>query len=452
MGTSTSGLPSLAGITNSQTAGNFNASQYVQAIISSEQGPELLMQQQVSNLSTQATALGTISTQLNALQTAVFALNDFQGALNAQTATSSDSGVVTATAGSGASPGTHTIVVSNLATTSSQYSNTLANGNTTFATGSFNIQIGSGSPTAITVNSSDDTLSTLATAINQANAGVTASVITDASGSRLGLVSNTGGAPGQITISGNTTGLSFTQAVAGANASFTLDGIALTSTSNTVTGVLNGVSLNLQGPSTSAGATITIAPDTTQATTAIQNFVSAYNTVIQSLNTQFQYNPQTQSTGPLGSDQVVMQLQQSLLSDAAFSISGNSGMTNLASIGIDMNEDGTLAVNTSSLSAAMASNYTAVQNLFQQVTPAGFATNFGNDLTNLTDPATGPVAVDQQGIQQETNDLNQQISDFQANLNAQEQQLMQIYSQVAVTIQDMPGLVSQTQSELSSLG
>ncbi|MGH9475185.1 MAG: flagellar filament capping protein FliD [Terriglobales bacterium] len=442
----------LSGITNPTTAGNFSASQYVQSIIASESAPEQQMQQQVSTLSTQATALGTISTQLNALQTAVFALNDFQGALNAQVATSSDTGVVTATAGSGATAGTHTVVVSNLATTSSQYSNTLTDGNTTFATGSVDIQVGSGTPTSLTVDSTDDTLSTLATAINNANAGVTASVITDASGSRLGLISNTSGASGQIAISNNTTGLTFTQAVGGANANFTLDGINLASASNAVTGVLQGVTLDLQGVSSAAGATVTIAPDTTQATTAIQSFVTAYNTVIQSLDTQFTYNPQTQSTGALGSDQTVMQLQQNLLGDAAFSISGNSGMTNLASIGIAMNEDGTLTIDNATLSASMASNYGAVQNLFQSVSPAGFAQNFSNDLLNLTDPSKGLVALDQQGIQQQTNDLNQQITDFQTNLNAQEAQLMQVYSQVAVTIQNMPTLLSQTQSELSSLG
>src|SRR6185437_14112988 len=258
--------------------------------------------------------------------------------------TSSNSAVATATADATANAGTHSLVVSNLASTSSQYSNTLADGNTAFGTGSFQVQVGAGTATPITVDSTNDTLSTLAASINSQNLGVSASVITDASGSRLSLVSGTSGAPGQITISNNTTGLTFSQAVAGVNANFTLDGVALSSTSNTATGVLPGVTLNLQ------------------ATTAIQNFVSAYNTVIQSLNTQFTYNPNTQSTGPLGSDSVVMQLQQSLLGDAAFSVSGNSGITNLAAIGISMNEDGTLSVDSSTLNATMNSNYGAVLN------------------------------------------------------------------------------------------
>lgn len=445
---STSSSP-LSGISGAASTGNFNAQAYVQAIIQSESGPEQLMQQQVSVLSDQASALSTISSQLSALQTAVLALNDFQGALAAQQATSSNTSVATATAGTGATAGTHSLTVSALATTSSEYTNTLANGDTTFTTGSFSLQVGSNTATTITVDSTDDTLNTLATAINGQNLGVTASVITDSSGARLSLVSNTTGAPGNLTISSNTTGLTFTQAVQGVNASYKLDGIALSSTSNNITGALAGVTLNLTG-TTSSPVTITVAPDTSQATTAIQNFVTAYNTVIQSLNQQFTYDPTTQSTGPLGSDQTVMQLQQNVLSDASYSISGNSGYTNLASIGISMNEDGTLTVDSGQLSAAMAANYSAVQNLFQQISPTGFAQNFTNDLTNLT-AATGPVAEDQQGITQETNDLNQQIADFQANLNAQEQQLMQVYSQVAVTIENLPNLLSQTQGELAKL-
>ncbi|TAN22926.1 MAG: flagellar hook-associated 2 domain-containing protein [Acidobacteria bacterium] len=445
---STSSSP-LGGISGATSTGNFNAQAYVQAIIQAESGPEQLMQQQVSVLSSQASALSTISSQLSALQTAVLALNDFQGALAAQKATSSNTGVATVTAGAGATSGTHSLTVSTLATTSSEYTNTLASGTTTFTTGSFSVAVGSNAPTVISVTSSNNTLNGLAASINSAGAGVTASVITDSSGARLSLVSNTTGAPGDLTISSNTTGLTFTKAVTGTNASYTLDGIALNSTSNSITGALAGVTLNLAG-TTASPVTITVAPDTSQATTAIQNFVSAYNTVIQSLNQQFTYDPTTQSTGPLGTDQIVMQLQQSVLGDASYSISGNSGYTNLASIGINMNADGTLAVDSGQLSAAMAANYSAVQNLFQQVSPTGFAQNFTNDLTNLTS-TTGPVAEDQQGISQQTNDLNQQIADFQANLNAQEQELMQVYSQVAVTIGSLPGLLSQTQSELAKL-
>lgn len=445
MATST---PSLNGVSSSGTSTQFNAQQFVQQIIASEQGPEQLMQQQVTNFSTQATALGTISTQLQSLQTAVFALDDFQGALAAKIATSSNTTVATATASATAAAGTHSLTVANLATVSSGSSSVFASSSTTFATGTVSIQVGSGAATNITVNSTNDTLNGMVTAINAAQAGVTASVITDANGSRLALASNTSGAAGDLTIT-DSSGLGLAKKVTGVNANYSLDGVSLASASNNVTGVLSGVTLNLAGTSASP-VTIAVNPDTTQASTAIQNFVSAYNTVITSLNQQFTFNSQTNSEGPLGSDSTVRQLQQQLFGDAAFSIGGNSGFTNLASIGVNMNEDGTLAVDSSTLKASMASNYNAVVNLFQQVSPAGLATNFNNDLLTMTDPTVGPLAVDQNGISQSIAALNQQIADFQNNLNSQEQQLMQVYSQVAVTLQQMPLMQSQIQSQLAS--
>src|SRR6185312_37695 len=232
MATST---PSLSGVRGSGTSTQFNAQQFVAQIIASEQGPEQLMQQQVTNFSTQATALSTISTQLQSLQTAVFALDDFQGALAAKVATSSNTSVATATAAAGAVTGTHSLTVANLATVSSGSSNVLADGNTTFATGTLSIQVGSGAATNITVDSTNNTLNGIASAINAANAGVTASVISDANGSRLAVVSNTTGAPGDLTIT-DTSGLGLVKNVTGVNANYTLDGVSLASASNNVTG------------------------------------------------------------------------------------------------------------------------------------------------------------------------------------------------------------------------
>jgi flagellar capping protein FliD len=99
----------------------------------------------------------------------------------------------------------------------------------------------------------------------------------------------------------------------------------------------------------------------------------------------------------------------------------------------------------------MAANYPAVLNFFQQTSPSGFAANFSNDLTNINDPTQGPIAVDQQGIQQTTSSLNQAIADFQARLDAQQQQLLKIYSQVAVTLQQMPGTLNAINAQLSGL-
>jgi flagellar hook-associated protein 2 len=148
-----------------------------------------------------------------------------------------------------------------------------------------------------------------------------------------------------------------------------------------------------------------------------------------------------------------MMVQQSLLSDASYSISGNSGYTGLSSVGVSTNEDGTLTFDSSSFTTALQADPTAVRNLFQQFSPTyGVAQNFANDLTNITDPTNGPLAIDQNSIAQNQTDLTQQISDFQANLATQKQQLIMQYSQVNATLQEMPITLNQISSQLSKIG
>lgn len=271
----------------------------VDAILQIDAAPELQLQQQVTNLNTQTSALQTLQSDLTAFQNSLYALTDFNGGFGALCASSSNNEVVSATAANGTATGTHSITVSHLATTSANYSASFTSGTTQLPTGSFDLQVGTNAAVTIPVDSADstDTLSGLATYINNQNLGVTASVITDSSGARLALVSQTSGAAGQITISNDTTGtngngMGFTDAVDGHDAALTVDGIPIDSASNTVTGVIPGVTLTLSGES-STPVTIGITPDLTSLATDTNNFVSSWNTLIQAINTRIQYNSST---------------------------------------------------------------------------------------------------------------------------------------------------------------
>ena len=244
--------------------------------------------------------------------------------------------------------------------------------------------------------------------------------------------------------------VNFNQGVQGKNASLTVDGIPVSSTSNTVNNVINGVTLNLNSASPNSTLTLTVAPDTTQATNAINQFVSAYNTAIQNLNSQFAVASDGSGGGALETDGTVRAAQSQLLSAISYSIGGNNGIVNLASMGINLNNDGTLTVDNSALSTALSQNYSAVQS-FMQTTSTGFGSNLSNVLTSLTGPGTGALTVDAQGIQQSSTDLGQQISDLQASMTTQQQQLIQTYSQVNVTLQELPLLQDQMSQQLASI-
>ena len=449
MGTGGIDWSTLASNLTSGTTAGFDVPTIVDEVLASQSQEEAQWENQETTFNNQATALQQLSTQLQTLLTDANDLTDPLGSLAAMTTSVSDPSVVSATAGSGAATGSHTISVTALATTSSYYSNELATSSTTLGTGSFSLEVGSGPATTITVDSTDDTLTGLAAAINSQNLGVTANVVTDAGGARLTLVSNTSGAAGDITISGNTTGLNFNLGSNGADASLTVDGVPIDSSSNTVTSAIPGVTLNLLAV-TSSPVTLQISPDTSQAATAINNFVSDYNTVISSINSQFSYNTTTETAGALLGDPSVEFVQSTLLSDVAASITGNGAVSSLASLGITMNNDGTLTVDSSQLTNALAGNFPAVQTFFQTAT-TGFAQKLSSDLTNLTQPTNGAIAVDLNGINSSVSSLQSEISDFQANLATQQQTLTAYYSKINATLQSLPNLLATINAQLSGL-
>jgi len=423
---------------------------FVQAALAAPENQVQTLQTEQTSFSSQTSALQTIQNDLSNLQTAEQALSDPLGALNSQTATSSNSNVLSAAADGTATAGVHTITVNSLATTSSYYTNVVATGDTTIAAGSFQLQVGSDQPVTITIDSTDNTLNELAASINNQNLGVTASVINDANGSRLALVSNQTGTPGNLTVSNNTTALTFTQAASGNNASITVDGIPISSTTDTVTGVIPGVTLTLNSPSASP-LTLTVGTDTSSATTAINNFVSAYNQAINDINAQFAVASDGSGVQPLEADGTLRDAQSQLLGALSYALSGNNGIVNLTSLGINVNNDGTLSVDSGTLQSALQNNYAAVQNFFQNTT-SGFAQNLDTVLTNLNAAGTGSLTLDAQGIAQTQQDLATQINDLNANILTQQQTLTQTYSQVNVTLQELPLLIQQITAQLGTAG
>jgi flagellar hook-associated protein 2 len=418
--------------------------------LAAAQAPLQSLHQQQSALQAKTNALQRIQGDINNLTTAVSALSSTSGAVNSVTATSSNSAVLTASADPTALGGTHSIVVNSLATTSSSYTNPVASATTALGTGSFQITVGSQPPVTITVNNTNNTLNGLAAAINGQKAGVTASVINDANGARLALVSNTTGAPGNITISNDSTGLGFHLAVTGSNASLVVDGVPINSTSNSVSGVISGATIQLTGAAPGATVSLTLSPDANQATTAINQFVTAWNKVMQDVNAQFAVASNGTGGGPLEADGTLRQIQNQLLSGVTGSVSGNNGFVNLASIGVNMNNDGTLAVNSGTLSNALNNNFRSVQTLLQGT--VGVATGLANTLNQITDPSNGSVTLDLQGFSKESQDLTQQINSMQSQLLLQQQTLTDQYARMQTTLQEMPLLQNQLTMQLAALG
>jgi flagellar hook-associated protein 2 len=564
----------------------FDVSSLVQQIIASQSGPLSVWQGQQTAFATQDGLLEGMENNLTNLQTAVAALANPVGALTSQAATSSDTAVLTAAAQSTAVTATHSIVVTSLATAGTLYTGSIAAGaNVSFlpagATGGdLKLQVGGGSGTthdiAIT-RGSNDTISTLANYIDTQssanNWGVTASVVSDANGSRLALFSQNTGSAGALAVTTNTatgtlstadlasadtsilpaspapadlqlqiggsggttqdipitagsndtlntlanyintqstannwgvtatvvsdsggynlaivssapgpagalafttntttltttpnpaTNLTFQTPVGGANAVLTIDGVPFSSSSNTVTGAIQGVTLTLASPSSGSPAQpvqLTVGPDQNQISNAVNNFVSAYNNAVSTINTQYVVDPTGATPAPpLEGDISLRSLQSRLLTDAAYAIGGNSGLVNLASMGINMNNDGTLTVgstpepNSQTFAQVLAANPAAVVSFFQNASGTGFANTFNADLTSLTDAKQGPLNVDLAQNQAEQTDLTTTISNFETQISTETAQLTSQYDAVNASLQQYPLLLQAVTEELGTLG
>jgi len=452
--TSSVNLSSILSSINDAFSGKTNGidvQSTVNALMQIERQPEAQMQQQQSDISQQISLLSGISNDLQALYTAANSLRDITGGLTGKTASSSRNDIVTATADTTAAIGNHTVTVSNLATVSSSYSGTVPS---TQQLGGTEIDVAYGDPNnpsntdKIVIPSGDNTLQQAAGYIDSSNYGVTANVVTDNQGSRLALVSKTSGAAGNLTVTSSA--LSFTQGIAGVDAQLNVDGVPIDSSTNTVSTALPGVTLNLASSSPNAPVTITVAPDTSQATQTINSFVSAYNTVINDINSQFTVDANG-NEGPLADDSGLRSLQSQLLSAIAYAVSGTGQYVNLQSMGIEMQDNGTLQVNSNVFNDALNNHYQDFQNFFQSLSPQGFGNFFGTQMTQMTDPTQGPIALAVTRLQQTNQSLTSDINDFEARMTSLQQQLTQQYSAVNATLEEYPLLMQQISSQLSSL-
>jgi flagellar hook-associated protein 2 len=420
----------------------------VNELMQVEEQPETQMQSEQSTISSQISALTSIGSDLSTLSSSVESLADLDGAFSQMTTGSSDSTIVAASADSTASAGTHTVVVSQLATTSSSYSAYIPSSSSLAGA---QIEVGYGNskdPTTtdtINIPTSDTTLQQAASYINSGSYGVTASVVTDSQGSRLVLNSNTSGAAGNLTVTSSAT--SFTSS-AGVDAQLTVDGVPVDSGSNTVTGAIPGVTLSLGSADENTSVLISVEPDTSGASTAIQNFVSAYNTVVGDINSQYTLDS-SGNEGVLAGDSMLQTLQSELLSMVSTATTGSGQYTNLQSLGIEMQNDGTLQINSSVLSSALSSDYSDVQNFFQSTSGWGQAAS--TQMSQLTDPTNGPVAADINGLNQTNDDLTNQISDFQANMTEVQQQLTTQYDNLNSLLIEYPLQMQEAADQLASL-
>jgi flagellar hook-associated protein 2 len=400
----------MATISSPGVGSGLDVNNIVTSLVAIERQPIVQLQSQASSLQTKLSAFGKLQSNLSALREAASALTS-SSTWNQTTGTSSDAAAVAVTTDANNLPGSYSVEVLSLARAQSNTSKTYAAATDLVGEGTIRIELGSwGAGNSFTtkpdttaidisVGPPAKSLAEVRDMVNAANAGITATVLTDASGARLVFRSSaTGTTEGfKLTVTdtdGNnvdTSGLSalaydpsvgvvtMAQALAAANASALINGVPVSSASNTLSNVVDGMTLTLKKP-TAAAVDVTTAPDKEAIKKKVEAFVTAYNDLNKELAAQTKYDAASKSAGTLQGDSAAVSLRGALRN----TLRGNSGastmFTRLADIGFDVKQDGSISLDSVKLDNGLA-NLGELKKLFSNsdtLVPGnnGFATLF----------------------------------------------------------------------------
>ncbi|MBI5903605.1 MAG: flagellar filament capping protein FliD [Deltaproteobacteria bacterium] len=382
-----------------------------------------------STLESANSAYSTLNSKVLDLKTAADALRTSSG-FNVFTATSSDTLLLSATASSSASSGTFNIVVSALAKAHKIAADGVASDTSTVAAGagSFKFKVGSGTEQSISVDATT-TLTGLKDSINALKAGVTASIVNDGSSPnpyRLILTSDSTGTSNAVTITQNDTSLNFaTTLQAAQDASFSVDGLSMTRSSNTVSDAITGVTLSLTSADATKTVTLTVARDTSAIKSKISDFVSKYNSVVSAIKANNRYDKTTKTSGAFFGDPVARSIWDDLRRTMTGAVSGlPDTMSRLIHAGISSDTEGVMSVDDSKLSSALSTNFNDVVNLFTEgTTTSGFGKLVYDMANNISDYADGRIKSKQNGLTKNINSLASDITNKETDLTAYETQL-----------------------------
>ncbi|MBI5468105.1 MAG: flagellar filament capping protein FliD [Deltaproteobacteria bacterium] len=378
------------------------------------------------------TAYGTLSTRVQELQTAADGLRTDAG-FKVFTASISDSTILGATTSSTATTGSYNIVVTNTAKAHKILSTGVAAATTTVAAGagSFSFQAGAGAVQTVSVDAAT-TITSLKDSINALNAGVTASVVNDGSATnpyKLIIASNTTGAANGVTITANNTTLTFpTTMQAATDASFSVDGLTYTRSTNSVSDVITGVTLDLKAEDPAKTVTLTVNRDTASVQKKLTALVEKYNAVIGYVRANNRYDSNIKLGGPFFGDSVARSIQDDLRRVMSSAVSGLPGtMNRLLHAGITSDRDGVFSVDATKLTSALASNFDDVVNMFTDTTATKTTKGFGGLIydmaNNITNAVDGRITNRQSGLTKNITNIERDIKNKEAQLEAYEERI-----------------------------
>jgi flagellar hook-associated protein 2 len=387
------------------------------------EGLVALQGQQVDRLTAKKTEIEIEQLAFQGVESRLFSLKSKMGQLNrtsgnsfsGRTVSSSHEDIITATGSSKASEGSYNLRVTSRARAHQVGSAGFSGSTAEITQGTFSLQVGDRPASEITIDGTNNTVTGLANAINTQSSDVSASIIHDqASGTdRLLLTSKYTGTDHTISITNNLAASSGTavqpdftgvDVQSAANATIQLGSgpgaIITESSTNKVDGLIQGVTLNLNSVDLDQDVTINVSRDTEAATTAVQEFVDEYNSLMEFINEQSQFDSETNEASPLLGNRNVAALKNELGSMMTSTVAGlESGLNRFSQIGIAIDRKGLLSFDAGKLSSVLNGEVEGIDpndvpKLFGM---SGKSTNAGIEFligTNDTKHSTNAIEVD----------------------------------------------------------
>lgn len=463
-------------ISSAGVGSGLDVASIISQLMAVEQRPLTLMKAQAAQVETKLSVYAVLQSRLTSTGDIAQKLGDAAN-WKRTTAGTSQADAVGVSATDAASAATLQVGISQLAQAQSISTLAAASSSAVVGTGTLHIELGAwsanfagftakvpASSVDIEIGSGEQTLAGIRDKINASDAGITATILNDASGSRLVLRSSTTGTENGFRISvtdladaSNTdaTGLSMlafdppsgttsSGNQRGLNLTGTVNGAAVSSATNVLENIVDGVTVTAKSVTTTP-ATLTIAADTEGFKSQIQQFVAAYNDTIKLLREQTLYNADADAAAALQGDRVAVGLQGQLRALIGSSSGASSVYTRLSDIGLEQQRDGSIKIDETKLGAALT-KLPEISKLFSNV-DAGNAANTGiarrfDALADSQTATDGALATHQEGLRQRLDRNEDEQDRFSDRLTAVEARLRAQYSALDTKMSQLNGLSS----------
>ncbi len=407
-------IGAMSGSNSGSITGQLDVQWIVEQMIYAKQQPIRAMETEQFWYEAKIEAFQELNTKVSSVESSLYALNNT--GFDSMNAVSDDETILTASTGVTASEGNYFVIVRQLAKSQSDMSDGFATADTALGAGTFTISPTDGGDN-IDINTSGKTLTELKDEINANAEDFAATVIYDGTDYHLQITAGETGVENGFAITDTGIGTNMTTKIVAQdaliNVNTELEADAISRSSNTITDVIEGVTLTLKDADVSKTIKLTVSNDTSDLREKIDAFAEAFNDLADYLNAQFEFDTENERAGILSGESAALKVQKELYSVVSTRIGGvddSEDYKSFAVIGIELDETGKISINDSKLDDALSGHLDAVERIFKDIgtttysevsyvgkTGSGASGRYGIEITQVAEKATISADVDING-------------------------------------------------------